>query len=459
MKNNNVTKKDANIIAIATLIFIGGCILLNASLFWSFLCSVVFAYLLLLRRGFSAYELGQMITEGLVECKSFFLLILLIGATVSIWLSSGVVPAMIYYGFQYMQGMNFLLAAFLITSLMAIFIGTAVGTVSTIGIALLGIGRGFGIPQDMLLGAIISGAYLADKLSPISGLLNLTLSTTQTTYKKTLKSMAKTLIPVYLLTAAIYTMLGEGYSISADAETLMDYQTAILQGFNISPLLLLLPLGVLCLTIAGVKIIPTISLGLIGGIIISIGMQKMTFNHAIRAMVFGFRGNTASIELNKILHSGGIVAMIEVVLIVAGAIALSSLLERCGLIKLVVNKVIDSVKSKRQLIFKTGMISSILTVATCDQAVGIIIPGRLLQTKYTEVGLDNKALARTISDTGTIIAPLIPWNVNALIIGMISGITTINYVPYAVLCYIFPLVTLAIGGGFEFKKQKRVEKA
>lgn len=459
MEKGNVNKKDANIIAIVTLFFIGGCILLNASLFWSFLCSVSFTFLLLLRRGFSSKDLTGMIIEGLGECKPFFLLILLIGATVSIWLSSGVVPAMIYYGFQYMKKMNFLLAAFLISSLMAIFIGTAVGTVSTIGIALLGIGRGFGIPEGMLLGAIISGAYLADKISPISGLLNLTLSTTQTTYKETLKSMAQTLIPVYLLVAVIYSLMGKGYLVSADNGTIVDYQRAISQGFNISSLLLLLPLGVLCLTLAGIKIIPTISLGLVGGVAISMGIQKMIFSHVIKAMVLGFKGNTASMELNQILHSGGMVAMIEVVLIVAGAIALSSLLERCGLISLVVNEVVDTTNSKRKLIFKTGIISSILTIATCDQAVGIIIPGRQLQKKYNEVGLDNKILARTISDTGTIIAPLIPWNVNALIIGMITGIATVNYAPYAILCYIFPLVTLIIGGGVQFKKQKRLQRA
>ncbi|MCK4258715.1 MAG: hypothetical protein KAX49_07040 [Halanaerobiales bacterium] len=418
--------------------------ILHFSLVYGFLGSIIMASLILTKRGYSFHEIGKMILEGIMECKTLYLLILLIGATVSIWLSSGVVPVMIYYGFQYMKGMNFLFSAFLITSIMSVFMGTAVGTISTIGIALLGIGKGFGVPDEVLLGTIVSGAFIADKISPISGLLNLTLSTTKTKYKSVVKSMLYTLVPVYLITSMIYYFIGRVYTGNVDLSNLFKYQQAIVKGFYVSPWLLLLPLGVVCMSVFGVKIIKTISMGLVGGILISSILQKMAMVDIFHAIFFGYQGATTSSELNSILFSGGISSMLEVLLIVIGAISLSSILEKTGMVKPLVSRSTSTVKSKGELVFKTGMISSILTIVTCDQTVGIILPGRLLKEKYDELGIGQELLARTISDTGTIIAPLFPWNVNALIIGMITGLSAVEYAPYAVLCYIFPLVSVVV---------------
>jgi NhaC family Na+:H+ antiporter len=166
--------------------------------------------------------------------------------------------------------------------------------------------------------------------------------------------------------------------------------------------------------------------------------------------MFGYHANTPSQKLNELLVSGGIVSMIEVVLIVMGAIALSSLLEGTGLIEEVMSKVINVTNNRGSLIINTGIISSILTIVTCDQTMGIVLPGRLMRHKYDELKLNRGILARTISDTGTIIAPLMPWNVNALIITVIVG-ASIPYQQYAVLCYISPLVTLGIGLYHKYK--------
>lgn len=444
MENCRFFKNDIYYILLTTLLLIAGCVLLNISLVNGFLGSIIITSLILLKRGFSFHEIAKMIFEGIMECKTLYLLILLIGATVSIWLSSGIVPVMIYYGFQYMKGMNFLFSAFLITSIMSVFMGTAVGTISTIGIALLGIGKGFGVPDGVLLGTIVSGAFIADKISPISGLLNLTLSTTKVKYKNLLQSMLYTLLPVYSLTAIIYYFVGRVYTANTELSNLLQYQQAILDSFYVSPWLLLLPLGVVCLSVLGVKIFKTISIGLIGGILISGMLQKMAVMDIFFAMFYGYKGSTASPELNNILISGGISSMLEVLCIVVGAISLSSILEKTGMVKPLVSRSISMVKSQGELVFKTGMISSVLTIITCDQTVGIILPGRLLKEKYDELGLSQALLARTISDTGTIIAPLFPWNVNALIIGMITGVSAVAYAPYAVLCYIFPVVSIML---------------
>lgn len=418
-------------------------IIINVSLLFPFVASIAFS-IFILSKQFKLDELVKMVITGVLECKVLYILILLIGANISVWMASGIVPAVMYYGFNYLKDMNFIFMAFLITSVMSVFMGTAVGTISTLGIALLGIGRGFGIPQGLLLGVLVSGAFIADKISPISGLLNLTLKVTETNYRELLKTMSKTLIPVFLLTGVIYFVIGSNYSQGENVELITEFQEAINFGFKISPLLLLLPLGVVLLPLKGIKIIPTILIGLIGGVSLSIFFQNNSLADTFRFIFFGYRGQTPSSELNEILVSGGIIGMVEIVLIVASVIALSSLLEGSGILKPLIYSPIAKVKSKGELIFKTGIIGNMLTIITCDQTVGIVLPSRQYKEKYREVGLDGLILARTISDTSTIIAPLIPWNVNAIIIALITGISAIEYAPYAVLCYLFPLTTVWI---------------
>ncbi len=453
MKKNVITKKYTYLMFAVSLILILSCILFNYSLFYGFLGSIILSFCIFLKNGFSKKELLTMIKSGLVECKTLYILILLIGATVSIWLCSGIIPSMIYYGFEYMRGMNFLFASFIITSIISVFMGTAVGTISTIGIALVGIGNGFEIPQYILIGAIISGAFIADKISPISGLLNLTLVTTKTSYKQTIKRMLITFIPIYVLTAVVYYFIGKGYNVNLASCDLDKFQFAIKEGFYISPFLILLPILILVMTSIGIKTIKAISIGLLGGIIVSLSLQNMNLFDVIKAIFWGYKGNTATAELNEILVCGGIFSMIEVALIVMGAVTLNSLYEGTGIIQPIINNIVSNVRTKSGLILKTGLISSILTIITCDQTVGIILPARLLKEKYSEFEVDNTILARTISDTGTVIAPLMPWNVNSLIISIILGVTAIDYAPYAVLCYISPIITFIFAFLFKSKKE------
>lgn len=436
----------------ACIALIAFCVLLNISLIYGFaagilLCCSIFSY-----KGFTVNEMLGMMKKGLSECKVLYVLILLIGVTVSVWIASGVVPSMIYYGFEYLKEMNFVLAAFLIISICSVFMGTAVGTVSTIGIAILGIGRGLGIPTPVLLGAVVSGAFVADKLSPISGLINLTLSTVRTDYKSVIKSMMITLVPTMLVSSLIYYILGVKYSTGLNLAKIAELQNSLEISFYISPLLLLMPLIIVVMSAMGVRIIYSIVTGLSGGALIAIMLQNMSLTEIIRAIAVGYKASTSSQLLNELLVSGGVVSMLEVLLIVMGAIALSSLLEGTGLIDIVMSKVINATNDRGSLIINTGLISSTLTVVTCDQTMGIVLPGRLMRHKYDDMQLGREILARTISDTGTIIAPLMPWNVNALIITVIVG-TTVAYQQYAVLCYISPIVTFGLGFYYKYKNR------
>ena len=412
--------------------------------------------LFLLNKEYSLKSIFSMISKGIKECKSVFIIILLMGATISAWLSSGIVPSLIYYGFSYMQGVNFILAAFLGTMIISFVMGTACGTLSTLGIAMLGIGGGLAIPTPILLGAIVSGSFIADKISPISSLSNLTIQVTGINYKEYLKSSLKTLIPSVVLTIFVYFSLGIKYANTVNMDIIFQYQGFISQGFFISPIFLLFPLLVIILALCGVKTVYNMSIGVLAASLATVFVQKKSIVHLIKFILWGYKAHTGMQELDTLISGGGVIPMIEVVLIVMGSVSLSALFEGAELLKPIAKAFYRDDDGKFQLISKTGFLSIVFTAITCDQTVGILIPARFAANRFDNIGLDKSVLARTISDTGTIVAPLMPWNVNSLIILGITGISAIRYGPYAVLCFISPIITLlsgAINVGTELNRE------
>lgn len=444
METCKINKKQIYTMLIACITPIVICALLNISLVYAFLLSVLFALIISLKNGFTIKELKHMILKEINECKSLYVVILLIGATVSVWLSSGVVPSMIFYGLKYMNGMNILFSSFLLIAISSVFMGTAVGTISTIGIAILGIGKGFEIPTGLLVGVIVSGAFLADKISPISGLLNLTLATTETSYKEMVKSSLKTIIPTIIICALIYYLIGTKYSNVSGSKSSIELMQSIKNEFFISPYFILVPVLIVILSIIGIKSIYCMMSGVIMGSIISIVFQNLKLLDLIKYIFLGFSINSNSAVINETLNSGGVISMISVVIIVMGAIALAAIMQGTGVINYLTKDLIYKIKNKKDLILKTGIISGVLTVITCDQTIGIVVPSRLLKNKYEEIGVDKSILARTISDTGTIIAPLMPWNVNGLIVSLVTGVSCLAYAPFALLCFIAPLMTIIV---------------
>ncbi len=429
-------------VMIICLIFIVGSISLSIALYFGFLAGIIFTIIVLYKSGYSASELWETSLSALKDVRRLLIIILFIGATTSVWLASGVVPTIMYYGFTYMEGVNFLLAAFLIMCLVSYFMGTAVGTLSTVGISLSGIGLGIGIPHSLMVGALVSGAFIADKISPLSGLLNLAMTTLDRNYKEVFKNMIITLIPAIIITSIIYFFIGSNYI--AQTENLAIYKQAIYEGFNTSPLLFILPAIVLILSISGVDSLKTFSVGIIAGGLLAAVFQKSPLSSIIKALIFGYRGNTPSEELNSLLVSGGMISMIEAIFIVAGAFLLIKLFEKGNVLVPLTDRLIYGINNRLSLIGRTGFISILMTVVTCDQTSGIILPGTLLQEKYKEMKLDNAVLARTIFDTGVIVAPLMPWNINSFLIKPVMGISAALYGPYAVLLYVCPLVTMIV---------------
>ncbi|NLM42741.1 MAG: sodium:proton antiporter [Clostridiales bacterium] len=401
---------------------------------------IIFIYLLI--KGYECRDLLTASWRGIVECKELFMIILLMGATISVWLSSGIVPSLIYYGFGYMKSINLVLTAFISTAIVSYMMGTALGTLSTIGIALLGIGKGLMIPAPVLLGAIVSGSFIADKIAPISSLTNLNIHMTGIDYKRYLKSSLKTLVPSIFISSVIYYLLGNSYGGEVDVVLIQQYRSFISETFNITPLLLLFPLFVVIMAFCGIKTVYNMSISVAVASLITLFIQKSNIWVTIQSILWGYKANTGMTQLDSLISGGGAMPMVEVVLIVMGSITLSSMLGEANMIKPITDTLFKRGDKVPILIAKTGILSTILNVITCDQTVGILVPAKFVAERFDDWGLDRSILARTISDTGTIIAPLMFWNVNAIIIYGITEISAISYAPYGVLCYVCPLVTV-----------------
>lgn len=432
------------LIFIVSIGVIGICILLSLPLYFGFAGAVAFTAVMLVRKGYEIRALNDIVLIGVKDCSKLLIIVTLTGATVSIWLSSGIVPTLMYYGFEYIKHINYIFACFVVTAVVAVVMGTSVGTISTIGIALIGIGKGFEIPVHILLGAIVSGAFFADRISPISGLVNLMLRTVDIKYKDYVKSMLNTLIPSIIIAATVYYFIGRNYMSVINPEKIAVLQDNIFTAFKITPTLLLLPLIVITMSVCGINPIINMSIGVAGGSLISIFLQKNTVSEVLRYIFSGYKSVTGIEELDLVLRGGGIQSMVEVLLIIIGAVVLSSLFEGTNIISPIIAKVMDKVKNKVSLIARTTVFSSLLTIITCDQVVGIILLGKLLKNRFESFGISKVKLARTIADSGTSIAPLIPWNINSIIILAITGISSIQYAPYAVLCYVLPFMTVLL---------------
>lgn len=418
---------------------------MNVLLLIAFAVANILTILFLLKKGYKLKNLLIMMIDGVIECKSIFYIILLMGATISIWLSSGIVPTIIYYGFDYLKDVNLLLAAFLGTALISFVMGTACGTLSTIGIALLGMGAGLKIPSHILLGAIVSGSFIADKVAPISSLTNLTMQMTGIKFWNYLKTSLYTLIPTIMVSSLVYAFIGTKYSSNIDVEIITKYRESISRSFVITPYFLLFPVLVIILAFAGLNIVYNMSAGVLIASFITTIIQKSEPLQVIQTILWGYNAQTGLDSLDSLISGGGAMPLMEVVFIVMCSVTLSSLLEGAHLLKSLTESVYGENDGRFSIIAKTGLLSIAFMAVTCDQTAAILIPAKFAKERFDRVGLEREVLARTISDTGTILAPIIPWNVNALIIYGITGISALHYGPYAVLCFISPVITFIAG--------------
>jgi NhaC family Na+:H+ antiporter len=407
------------------------------------------------------------ISKSISSTTPSLIILLLIGALAGTWLLSGIVPAMIYYGLQILNPTIFLFATAIITAIVSLATGSSWSTIATIGIALLGIGQALGFPTGLIGGAIISGAYFGDKMSPLSDTTNLAPAMAGTDLFTHIKYMMYTTIPSFAITLIIFLIIGFTYTTSG-TQDISELLTAISNSFNVSGWLFLVPVLIIALIIKKIPAIPALLAGtLLGGIfaiifqpevVMSItNAQSLNLSSAYMAVINAMGGDisitTENEMINKLLSTSGMAGMLNTIWLIICAMIFGGAMEATGLLKRVAEPIIEYADSTGTLIATTAGTCIFFNITASDQYLSIVVPGRMFTDTYKEKGLAPENLSRTLEDSGTVTSVLIPWNTCGATQSAVLGVATFAYLPFCFFNIISPLMTIAYGYlGIKIKK-------
>jgi len=407
------------------------------------------------------------------------IMLLLIGSLAGTWLISGVIPTMIYYGLQILNPTIFLFATAIITAIVSLATGSSWSTIATVGIALLGIGTAIGLPLGLIGGAIISGAYFGDKMSPLSETTNMAAAISGVDLFDHIKYMMYTTVPSFIITLILFLGIGFYFTTDISSEQIEKALGVISTKFVISPWLFLVPIAVIAMIIKKVAAIPALFFGtLLGGIFAvlfqpeivvevsgtSINSISSYYMGVINAMIGDVNFTTVNASINDIfnvaeadrsdlLKSGGMYGMLNTLLLIFCAMTFSGSIESTGLLRTIAEPIVKYAQNTGSLIATTASTCIFFNITTSDQYMSIVVPGRMFADTYKEKGLAPENLSRTLEDSGTVTSVLIPWNSCGATQSAVLGVATLAYLPFCFFNILSPLMTIAYGYlGIKIKK-------
>ncbi|OCA81410.1 Na+/H+ antiporter NhaC [Pseudobacillus wudalianchiensis] len=388
-------------------------------------------------------------------------IIMLVGMTIGAWIGGGIVATMIYYGLKIITPSLFLVSICVICAIVSLAIGSSWSTMGTIGVAGMGIGLSMGIPAPMVAGAIISGSYFGDKMSPLSDTTNLAAGITGTELFDHIKHMLYTTVPGIVLALIVYFFLGQKFAGAAiDSKEINDVLIALQKNFVISPWLLLVPLTVILLVVKKVPAIPALGAGILLGWICHAFVQGSSLAEAVNTLHDGFAIESGNQMVDDLFNRGGIGDMMYTVSLAIIAMTFGGIMERTGMLKAIVGQILKFARSAGSLIAAT-VASAFFTNATAsEQYVSILLPGRMYAKAYRDKKLHSKNLSRALEDGGTITSALVPWNTCGVFILATLAVHPFAYAPYAIMNYSVPMIAIImafIGWKVEFLTEEQVK--
>jgi NhaC family Na+:H+ antiporter len=431
------------------------------------LISAAFAAILGLFYGSNYKEMLDGAIESISSAMGALIILLLIGSLAGTWMMSGIVPSMIYFGLKLLSPSIFLFAACIICSVVSLATGSSWSTIATIGIAMLGIGNALGINEGLTCGAIISGSYFGDKMSPLSDTTNLAPAMAGTDLISHIKYMMWTTIPSIIITLIIFFIIGLNLDAQVGQLTQIEsLQNALSTSFNISSWTLIVPIIVIIMIIKKVPAIPALLFGSIaGGVygaifqpniieeisgsvsVSSLDYIKNSYIAVVNAMTVDVDIQTSNIAVNDLISTSGMSGMLNTIWLIICAMSFGGIMEKTGFLSTITNSLMKFVNSQKSLILTTSGTCLFLNITASDQYLAIVVPGRMFASSYKKYGLDPKNLSRTLEDTATVTSPLVPWNTCGATHAGVLGISTFIYLPYCFFNLISPLMTLIFAYG------------
>ena len=407
--------------------------------------------------GHDWYDVRKRIVKSISSAMPSMIILLLIGSLAGTWLLSGVVPAMIYYGLQILNPAIFLIACVVVSALVSVATGSSWSTVATIGIALLGIGNAMGFSEGMVAGAIISGAYFGDKMSPLSDTTNLAPAMAGTDLFTHIRYMALTTGPSILITLILFMVIGFFLNPAGDAANVQSTLDAISNIFNITPFLFIVPAALITIIISKVPPLPSLLAGTLLGALFAVIFQPQ-----IIEQVSGVTGNyseasyiaimksmygrisvvTSDATVNDLLSTGGMAGMLNTIWLIMTAMIFGGVMEAAGMLVRITSALMRFAKSTGSLVATTVGTCLFFNVTASDQYISIVVPGRMFASTYRERGLKPEVLSRTLEDSGTVTSVLVPWNTCGATQSAVLGVPTISYLPWAFFNIISPFMSI-----------------
>lgn len=387
------------------------------------------------------------------------LILLTVGALIGLWIAAGVVPTLIYYGVKMISPGVFLPVACGACAVVSLAIGSSWSTMGTIGVALVGVGETLGIPLPMVAGAIVSGAYFGDKLSPLSDTTNLAPAAAGTELFAHIRHMLYTTVPSMILTLAAFSALGLAYRGDEYDPALVNSVLSTLETyFNITPLALATPIMVFGLVMLRMPAVPALILGIFFAAVQAFVLQGELVNRVLGdtrgfAAVYtllvdtgvnGFSIETGNELVDGLLNKGGMLGMLNTVLLIVMALFFGGMMEATGMLNRLAEAVLSLVRGPASLVAATIGTCSLFNLTASDQYLSIVIPGRMFRDAYQRLGLDARNLSRSLEDGGTVTSVLVPWNTCGAFAATVLGVSTLSFAPFAFFCLLSPVVSIVV---------------
>ena len=393
-------------------------------------------------------------TKGIIAALPAILILMIVGLLIGIWIASGVVPVMIFYGLKILGPGYFLAATILICALISLATGSSWSTAATVGLAMMGVGQALGISPGMTAGAVISGAYFGDKMSPLSDTTNLAPAVAGTDLFTHIRHMVYTTVPAFILALAIFTVIGLLRPASGSVETpeYLQMLSTLSASFNLSPWLLLAPASVLFLVWKKTPALPSLVVGVLVGAVLLLIFQRGgsdgwdgIIGTLVDSLYTGYVSETGVATVDELLSRGGLSYMMDTIALVMVALAFGGIMEASGMLERLAAAILRLARSTGSLIAVTIFSCFGMNILASDQYLAIIVPGRMYRGAFLKRGLHPKNLSRALEDSATLTSPLIPWNTCGAYMSGVLGVSAFTYLPFAFLNLASPLISMFYG--------------
>lgn len=407
------------------------------------LIGAVTAAVIALAHGYKWDTIEKGIYKGIRMALPAIVIIIMIGLTIGAWLGGGIVATMIYYGLKLISPSLFLITICLICAVVTLAIGSSWSTMGTIGVAAMGIGISIGIPAPMVAGAVVSGAYFGDKMSPLSDTTNLAAGITDTPLFDHIRHMFVTTIPAFLIALGVYYYFGlEFRTEHLDIAKINDVMEAMQKHFVISPWLLVVPASVIVLVAKKVPALPALTAGILLGWLCHVFVQGGDVSVAVKTLHDGYKIESGHEMIDTLFNRGGIESMMYTISLTIVAMTFGGIAEQTGMLRSVVETILKVAKSAANLIQATIISAIITNITTSEQYISILLPGRMYVTAFKEKGLSSKNLSRALEDGGTVTSVLVPWNTCGVFAFSMLQVSAFDYAPYAVMNWMIPILAM-----------------